>query len=169
MSRLVLLLALPTTLLGPVASAEEEKPRDYPTFVDLQSPTRSTIDLNGQWEFRLDPKDEGVRAGWFRSGVSFGQRIRVPGAVQRFFSGALQSRGPDFTDGDPGSRLCVASFHAAPRPGHETAERTLGLQPRRRLDAELCQRDDRLAVQGAEQLKHRHLAERRQLDGERLP
>ena len=41
--------------------------------------------------------------------------MRTPDAAQRFFSGALKSRGPDFTDGDPGSRLCVASFHAAPQ------------------------------------------------------
>jgi beta-galactosidase len=82
MVRLAMILALLTTLAGTAAYAEKEKVMDYPTFVDLQSQTRTTIDLNGEWEFRLDLKDEGVAGAWFQPGVPFGAKINVPGAWQ---------------------------------------------------------------------------------------
>jgi hypothetical protein len=42
--------------------------------------TRSTVDLSGQWEFKLDPLDVGRAEKWFEAAVPFPGRIRVPGA-----------------------------------------------------------------------------------------
>ncbi|MBS3762567.1 MAG: hypothetical protein KGZ25_04585 [Planctomycetes bacterium] len=38
--------------------------------------------LDGEWYFRLDPEDCGVREGWFRSVENLTERIRVPGCWQ---------------------------------------------------------------------------------------
>lgn len=48
------------------------------TYVDLQSDRRETVGLNGEWQFRPDPKDEGKNAGWFQPEISFEQNISVP-------------------------------------------------------------------------------------------
>ena len=39
-------------------------------------------DLNGTWQFRLDPKDEGVAGRWFAADVAFSDKIQVPGNWQ---------------------------------------------------------------------------------------
>src|SRR5439155_19600594 len=41
---------------------------------------RPSIDLSGQWEFKLDPLDVGRAEKWFESRVPFERMIRVPGA-----------------------------------------------------------------------------------------
>jgi hypothetical protein len=41
---------------------------------------RPSLDLSGEWEFRLDPDDVGRTAKWFEGNVPFDQKIRVPGA-----------------------------------------------------------------------------------------
>ena len=41
---------------------------------------RPSIDLSGQWEFKLDPLDVGRAEKWFQSRVPFERMIRVPGA-----------------------------------------------------------------------------------------
>ncbi|HMN61218.1 MAG TPA: hypothetical protein PJ988_12680 [Anaerolinea sp.] len=38
------------------------------------------MDLSGQWQFALDPQDEGLQAGWFNT--SLAQSIRLPGSLQ---------------------------------------------------------------------------------------
>lgn len=43
---------------------------------------RARIDLDGTWELRLDPQNEGEAAGWQASGVPFTQSIEAPGAWQ---------------------------------------------------------------------------------------
>ncbi len=43
---------------------------------------RSAISLDGPWQFRLDPKQEGGAAKWSESGVEFPNRIQVPGNWQ---------------------------------------------------------------------------------------
>lgn len=40
---------------------------------------RPQIDLNGVWEFRRDPYDEGADNGWHTGNEMFGQTIRIPG------------------------------------------------------------------------------------------
>jgi hypothetical protein len=43
---------------------------------------RPALSLDGQWEFRLDPKGEGETAKWFEPTVPFPERITVPGNWQ---------------------------------------------------------------------------------------
>ncbi len=49
----------------------------------------ATLDLAGRWQFRLDPRDEGVAARWFAE--SLPETVRLPGA--------LQEQGHGFTPG----------------------------------------------------------------------
>ena len=41
---------------------------------------RPQIDLDGEWEFRIDPKDVGQQEKWFDASVPFEETILVPGA-----------------------------------------------------------------------------------------
>ncbi|MBI4660268.1 MAG: hypothetical protein HY735_15630 [Verrucomicrobia bacterium] len=41
---------------------------------------RPTLDLSGEWEFKLDPLDVGRAEKWFNAGVPYERIIRVPGA-----------------------------------------------------------------------------------------
>src|ERR1041385_4567071 len=41
---------------------------------------RPSIDLSGEWEFKLDPLDVGRAEKWFEGRVPFERMIRVPGA-----------------------------------------------------------------------------------------
>ncbi len=43
---------------------------------------RSRIDLNGTWEFRLDPLEQGQGDGWSRGETPFQESIEVPGSWQ---------------------------------------------------------------------------------------
>ena len=43
---------------------------------------RSRIDLDGQWQFRLDPGSEGETARWYSGKISFPDSIQVPGCWQ---------------------------------------------------------------------------------------
>ena len=43
---------------------------------------RAHIDLNGQWQFRLDPGNEGEANQWHSREVSFSDSIQVPGCWQ---------------------------------------------------------------------------------------
>ncbi|OXU14870.1 sugar-binding domain-containing protein [Sedimentisphaera salicampi] len=40
----------------------------------------ASIDLSGQWQFKLDPQDEGEEQSWFNQ--SFEKRINLPGSIQ---------------------------------------------------------------------------------------
>src|SRR5688500_6348176 len=59
-----------------------------PTFAQ-----RDQVQLNGDWECKLDPKEQGIKSGWPAAGVRFDRTIQVPGAWQA--QGA----------GEPGSML----------------------------------------------------------------
>jgi len=39
-----------------------------------------SVDLSGEWEFRIDPLDVGLTERWFETPVSFERKIQVPGA-----------------------------------------------------------------------------------------
>src|SRR4029434_1982930 len=41
---------------------------------------RLSIDLSGEWEFRMDPEDQGRAGKWFESDTPFDRKIKVPGA-----------------------------------------------------------------------------------------
>lgn len=71
--------SVPTTT-GQTASGPD--PGSYPTYVDLASPTRTTITLGGPWSFRRDPNDQGVNEAWYRSDVPFDEQVTVPGTWQ---------------------------------------------------------------------------------------
>ena len=43
---------------------------------------RPSLDLNGTWEFRMDPQREGEAGNWFKPGVDFPDKIQVPGNWQ---------------------------------------------------------------------------------------
>ncbi|HEY5913445.1 MAG TPA: sugar-binding domain-containing protein [Verrucomicrobiae bacterium] len=43
---------------------------------------RNFVSLDGQWSFRLDPKDEGTSQRWFSRATFFTNRVDVPGAWQ---------------------------------------------------------------------------------------
>lgn len=45
-------------------------------------PEEKRTSLDGEWGFRLDPKDEGVGEEWFAKPRLFGERITVPGCWQ---------------------------------------------------------------------------------------
>jgi hypothetical protein len=51
------------------------------------------LNLNGRWQFALDPRDEGERAGWSNGGIPAGHTILVP-----FSWGAPLSGVPDSAD-----------------------------------------------------------------------
>jgi beta-galactosidase len=46
------------------------------------SESRPRIDLDGVWQFRMDPQGAGEADGWHSEGVSFSDTIRVPGCWQ---------------------------------------------------------------------------------------
>jgi hypothetical protein len=43
---------------------------------------RQRIDLNGQWQFRTDPQNQGMRDNWQSAGVTFDRTLAVPGSWQ---------------------------------------------------------------------------------------
>ena len=43
---------------------------------------RLRMDLNGQWQFRLDPRNEGETSRWYSAEASFPDSIQVPGCWQ---------------------------------------------------------------------------------------
>jgi len=43
---------------------------------------RATLDLDGTWQFRMDPEREGAAGKWFEPGVDFPDKIQVPGNWQ---------------------------------------------------------------------------------------
>lgn len=49
---------------------------------------RRSIDLDGKWDFRLDPKNIGLGEHWFDSNAPLDQSINVPGAWQQDFGEA---------------------------------------------------------------------------------
>lgn len=48
----------------------------------LERVGESRIELNGTWQFRLDPNEEGVAGRWFEGSVAFPDKIAVPGTWQ---------------------------------------------------------------------------------------
>lgn len=53
---------------------------------------RARLDLNGPWEFRTDPKDEGKAQAWATRDVPFPREIDIPGAWQA--QGVGEPNGP---------------------------------------------------------------------------
>ena len=47
-----------------------------------EPPLRHSISLDGEWQFRMDPKREGEAGQWFKPGVDFPDKIQVPGNWQ---------------------------------------------------------------------------------------
>jgi beta-glucuronidase len=54
---------------------------------------REALDLSGLWDFKLDPKDEGEGAGWFR-GLEGARSIAVPGSWNEQLPDAYDYLGP---------------------------------------------------------------------------
>jgi len=52
-----------------------------------EGPTRSTRNLSGMWQFKLDPKNEGERSGWY-SGLTETRSIPVPASWNDIFDDA---------------------------------------------------------------------------------
>jgi beta-glucuronidase len=67
-----------------------------PRFTPLyphESATRTTRDLTGLWDFRLDPEDHGEAQGWF-NGFDQARRIPVPCSWNDLFDDAQNQFGP---------------------------------------------------------------------------
>ncbi|UCD27464.1 MAG: hypothetical protein JSV03_10095, partial [Planctomycetota bacterium] len=62
-----------------VAKGETAFLTDVFSFDDGQ---RSRIELNGLWEFRRDPDNQGRIRGWHEGREQFPQKIRIPGVPQ---------------------------------------------------------------------------------------
>jgi len=48
----------------------------------VRHPEERFLDLDGIWQFRLDPGDEGVKQKWFNNAVVFTEKVSVPGCWQ---------------------------------------------------------------------------------------
>ncbi len=59
-----------------------------------ESATRTTRDLSGLWRFKLDARDEGVRARWFEGLAADARRIPVPCSWNDLFDDAAEHFGP---------------------------------------------------------------------------
>src|SRR5213075_2391872 len=51
-----------------------------PSATSAARTDRPSIDLAGEWEFKLDPLDVGRAEKWFENRVPYERKIRVPGA-----------------------------------------------------------------------------------------
>jgi len=69
-----------TTWLLPVVLGISLLPANQTAAAERDAKVRA--DLNGTWQFRLDPKDEGVAERWFAADVAFPDKIQVPGNWQ---------------------------------------------------------------------------------------
>lgn len=74
----------------------EEPPMTYPPYMDLDSEFRKRLSLDGEWEFQLDPKEEGLAQQWFRPEKSLSSKIRVPGCWQAQGIGGPEQEGVEF-------------------------------------------------------------------------
>ena len=97
---------------------------------------RQRVDLNGAWDFRPDPQDQGEAADW-RAGVAFTRTIEVPGAWQAQGVGEPAERCGTTTPGWPGTggrwpcpppgrarpSRCASRAPIATRPCSSTARR----------------------------------------------
>jgi len=71
------IVVLAAGLLAPSAAAVS--PGGAPEYLGTGRPR---LDLNGQWDFRMDPEGAGVTGGWFSADVPYPDRIVVPGNWQ---------------------------------------------------------------------------------------
>jgi hypothetical protein len=49
-------------------------------FLVSRAFSQNTVDLSGQWKFRLDPRDQGIKQRWFAATLP--DRIHLPGSLQ---------------------------------------------------------------------------------------
>ncbi len=54
----------------------------YGSALAADEPPRPQLSLDGQWQFKLDPQDEGVAGQWFAMEATFPDQIMVPGNWQ---------------------------------------------------------------------------------------
>lgn len=69
-------LSFSIVALGLVNFAAADVPWPEHPRPDFQRP--AWVNLNGQWAFAFDPKDEGEKAGWFKPDHKLGREITVP-------------------------------------------------------------------------------------------
>ncbi|MCK5458148.1 MAG: hypothetical protein KAI45_13550, partial [Melioribacteraceae bacterium] len=67
-------------LLNNVSNSEVDNENNISDSRWPRSIIRPQIDLDGEWEFRIDPKDVGQQEQWFDTSVPFEDVILVPGA-----------------------------------------------------------------------------------------
>ncbi|MCG2659200.1 MAG: hypothetical protein L6437_03010 [Kiritimatiellae bacterium] len=66
---------------------------------------RENISLDGEWEFKLDPKDVGKKQEWFKNNNLHWDRIEVPGCWQAQGFGYKINPGPGREDPFEGRKL----------------------------------------------------------------
>jgi len=82
---LVFFFAVTAAPAQPIPRAEHPRP-------DFERP--QWLNLNGAWDFRFDPDDEGLQRGWFKPGADFGrQKITVPFCWESSLSGIQDKSG----------------------------------------------------------------------------
>lgn len=86
-------IALAWAITGPVVVRAAGTPR--PEHPRPDAVRAHWANLNGEWEFRFDPKDEGVAARWFEPGAGgFDRKITVPFPWESELSGIHELKGP---------------------------------------------------------------------------
>ncbi len=86
-------IALAWSTAGPLVARAAGIPRPEHPRPDAVRP--HWANLNGAWEFRFDPKDEGVAARWFEPGAGgFDRQITVPFPWESELSGIHEIKGP---------------------------------------------------------------------------
>ncbi len=92
-----LLLVAPLSLLFPVAGRADDVPRPEHPRPDFRRDDWKN--LNGEWSFRFDPDDRGVKDEWFKPGngtakpVEFDRKITVPFCWESELSGVHDTSG----------------------------------------------------------------------------
>ena len=86
-------IALTWAIAGPLVASAAGIPRPEHPRPDAVRP--HWLNLNGPWEFRFDPGDEGLRARWFEPGAGgFDRQITVPFPWESELSGIHELKGP---------------------------------------------------------------------------
>src|SRR5687768_15387087 len=72
----IFVLALPLFLSRDAAAAIHSV--DYPEKVAVGLERSPRVSLNGEWQFRHDPKEAGEKEKWFEEGKIDAMRVKVP-------------------------------------------------------------------------------------------
>ena len=97
-----LVSALATPLRAPERVPEPDEAGNKAAFLTdifpVQGSSRPRVDLDGTWEFRRDPENQGESFGWAEGKGSFKETLQIPGAPQAQGIGEPNDSQKWFTD-----------------------------------------------------------------------